>query len=141
MYQKGVSYTRMKIFNNLSSAIAHLYYFRGSTLSLCTHNPDSIMKKYRLQDTLLNKHLSWKWWQLATQRLLLADPLTSRINTICNHHMLYSVSGLCYPNLMQSHNDFIVQRNMDVFNALKNYLFSHPWTVDKFTLITHSSVL
>jgi hypothetical protein len=39
---------------------------------------------------------------------MLADTSTDRINTICNQRMLRSVKVLCYHNLTQHRNDFIV---------------------------------
>jgi hypothetical protein len=78
-YQKEVSYTRMKILNNLSSAIIRLYYYRISTF--CTHNLDPIVKKNRFQDTLLNicheNGDSWQYRDYCWQIHLLAELILS----------------------------------------------------------------
>jgi hypothetical protein len=56
--------------------------------------------KLTFQEAFVNKYFSWKWLQLTTERLLLADPAVGRISTACNR----AVGALCYHNLTQHHN-------------------------------------
>jgi hypothetical protein len=46
---------------------------------------------------------------VADDRLLLADPHTSRISTTCDQHMQHSIGAPRYCNLMEHHDVFIAQ--------------------------------
>jgi hypothetical protein len=71
-----------------------------------THNSPAYSQsnrntKYRSEEALLNKHFSWKLWQLTTEGLLWVDPPSDRIGTACNQRVQCSTSALCQRKLLQ----------------------------------------
>jgi hypothetical protein len=86
----------------IMKSMVHYYLLRGCASRI--HNPIITSNteentKYRYQETLLNKHFSWKWWQLMTdccwQIYLLAELVllaasrgSALIDTMCYHMFL-----------------------------------------------------